>query len=102
MRNYDAIMQTMTPEKMAEMNVKLVTVNNTNLFYMTSSGQLFNTNQYNDAVVYEYNWLTNDPEAKDTESCDRCQVDTCEEIACGQPTCECEDTVQSSTDEVAN
>ena len=83
MKNYDAIMQTMTPEKMAEMNVKLVTVNNTNLFYMTSSGQLFNTNQYNDAVVYEYNWLTNDPEVKDEEACEGACKSECD---CERPT----------------
>ena len=57
MTNYEKIMQDMTPERLAEINVKLVTVNNTNLFYMTSSGQLFNTSQFDDAVRYEYDWL---------------------------------------------
>ena len=86
MKNYDAIMQTMTPERMAENNVKLVTVNSTNLFYMTSSGQLFPISQLEDAIRYEYNWLMTDPSA-DTESCDK----ACE---CGEPdrneSCDCE------------
>lgn len=91
MKNYDRIMQDMTPERMAEVNVKLVTVNNTNLFYMTSSGQLFNTNQYNDAVRYEYNWLMNDPNPE--QACESCE---CGEPDCNEQTCEC------PTDEVAN
>lgn len=91
MKNYDAIMQSMTPERMAETNVKLVTVNNTNLFYMTSTGQLFNTNQLEDAIRYEYNWLMNDPTPEQaSESCECCEPD------CNKQACEC------STDEVAN
>lgn len=98
MKNYDAIMQSMTPERMAEVNVKLVTVNNTNLFYMTSSGQLFNTNQYDDAVRYEYRWLMTDP-TPETESVTAKQACECEE--CGEPdTCDCER--DCSTHEVAN
>lgn len=63
MTNYDSLMKNMTPEMMAEMNVHLVTVDNRKLFYMTSSGQLFNNNDYQSAVQFEYNWLTYDPEA---------------------------------------
>lgn len=91
MRNYDRIMQDMTPERMAEVNVKLVTVNNTNLFYMTSSGQLFNTNQYEDAVRYEYRWLITDPNPERTTA----------ECECGEPDCN-EQACECSTDEVAN
>lgn len=57
MKIYDKMMNEMTPERLAEVNVKLVTVNNRNLFYMTSTGQLFVMEQYEDAVEYEYNWL---------------------------------------------
>ena len=92
MKNYDRIMQDMTPERMAEVNVKLVTVNNTNLFYMTSSGQLFNTNQYEDAVRYEYRWLMTDPTPEKTTA----------ECECGEPDCACDSAKQSPTDEVAN
>jgi len=92
MNNYDRIMQDMTPERMAEVNVKLVTVNNTNLFYMTSSGQLFNTNQYEDAVRYEYRWLMTDPTPEKTRA----------ECECGEPDCACDGVDQSPTDEVAN
>lgn len=77
MKNYDAIMQSMTPERMAEINVKLVTVNNTNLFYMTSSGQLFPTTQFDDAVRYEYRWLTADPEGEADRCEQACESDDC-------------------------
>ncbi len=63
MRNYEAMMQQMTPELLAEKNVHLVTVDNRRLFYMTSSGQLFNNTDYEAAVRHEYNWLMFDPEA---------------------------------------
>lgn len=63
MKNYETLMNTMTPERMAELNVKLVTVNNRDLYYLTSTGQLYLTNQYEDAVRHEYNWLIQDPEA---------------------------------------
>ena len=64
MTNYDSLMKNMTPEAMAELNVHLVTVDNRKLFYMTSSGQLFNNNDYQSAVQFEYNWLMYDPEAQ--------------------------------------
>ena len=63
MKNYDAIMEKMSPEMMAELNVKLVTVDNRRLFYMTSPGQLFPIDKYEDAVKFEYQWLNFDPEA---------------------------------------
>ena len=63
MRNYEAMMQQMTPELLAEKNVRLVTVDNRSLFYLTSSGQLFNSTDYEAAVHHEYNWLMFDPEA---------------------------------------
>ncbi len=62
MKNYDAIMEKMSPEVMAELNVRLVTVENRRLFYMTSPGQLFPIDKYEDAVKFEYQWLNFDPE----------------------------------------
>lgn len=60
MTNYEKVMKEMTAERMAEVNVKLVTVNSRNLFYMTSTGQLFLPEQYEAAVRYEYAWLLRD------------------------------------------
>ena len=62
MTNYEAVMSQMTPEIMAEKNVRLVTVDNRQLFYLTSSGQLFTTNDFQAAVQHEYQWLMFDPE----------------------------------------
>ena len=61
MKNYDAIMQNMTLPVMAELRVKLVTVNNRDLYYLTSSGQLFLTSEYEAAVQHELSWLNYDP-----------------------------------------
>ena len=90
MKNYDAIMQSMTPERMAETNVKLVTVNNTNLFYMTSTGQLFNTNQLEDAIRYEYNWLMNDPNPEQAAESSDVRPDCCDTESCKCESCDCE------------
>lgn len=60
MRTYEKIMQTMTPEVMAELGVKLINVDNRRLFYVTSSGQLYPIEHYNEAVAHEYNWLMAD------------------------------------------
>lgn len=60
MTNYEKVMKEMTAERLAEVNVKLVTVNSRNLFYMTSTGQLFLPEQYEAAVRYEYAWLMRD------------------------------------------
>lgn len=57
MTNYRRIMSQMTPEKMANANVKVVIVNNSQPFYITSSGQLFNFDDFDSAVKYEYDWL---------------------------------------------
>ena len=64
-RNYDIMMKQMTPEQLAEKNVHLVTVDNRRLYYMTSSGQLFNNTDFDAAVRHEYQWLMYDPEDQD-------------------------------------
>ena len=68
MTNYDKLMQGMTIEQMAYNNVKLISVNNRELFYLTSSGQLFSTGEYDRAVQHEYNWLIFDNDHTDIES----------------------------------
>ena len=60
MTNYNTILTSMTPEKMAELGVKLIHVNNRELYYVTSSGQLFNIADYDRALIHEYNWLMYD------------------------------------------
>ena len=104
MKNYDKIMNEMTPERLAEVNVKLVTVNSTNLFYMTSSGQLFPTSQFPQAVAYEYNWLMTDPNPEETGMPDPASDEQECACECGEPdrNCKCESDEQRSTDEVAN
>lgn len=64
-RNYDIMMKQMTPEQLAEKNVHLVTVDNRRLYYMTSSGQLFNNTDFDAALQHEYQWLMYDPEDRD-------------------------------------
>ena len=54
---YDRLMEQMTVETLAELGVKLVSINNNKLYYMTSSGQLFNYDNYIDALNHEYSWL---------------------------------------------
>lgn len=66
--NYELIMENMTPERMAELGVKLVNVDNRQLFYLTSSGQLFNVNDYQMAVNHEYMWLTYTDEVESKDS----------------------------------
>lgn len=56
--NYEIMMENMTPERMAELGVKLVNIDNRRLFYMTSSGQLYTMDDYQSALQHEYNWLT--------------------------------------------
>lgn len=57
MTNFEKIMQSMTPETMANERVKLVLVNQGEPFYMTSRGQLYNFNNLQGAVIDEYNFL---------------------------------------------
>lgn len=44
MTRFDDLKQNLTPEKLANMTVKLVVINNTELFYITTSGQLYPMN----------------------------------------------------------
>lgn len=57
MTNYENIISQMTPERFADYSLKLVLVNS-QPFYMTSSGQLYPTTKYEDALRHEYSILT--------------------------------------------
>lgn len=62
MKNYDTIMNTMTVSQMAQLRVKLISVNGNELYYVTSSGQLYTMSEHNKAIQHEYNWLMYDPD----------------------------------------
>ena len=55
--NYENIVNNMTIEDLANRNVSLANVNNMQLFWVTSTGQLFPYNNYHDAIAYEIEWL---------------------------------------------
>lgn len=54
---FENLMKNMTPETMAELGTKLVNVDNRQLYYLTSSGQMFAYTRYNEALNHEYQWL---------------------------------------------
>ena len=58
---YEVVMSTMTPQKLANLGVKLVSVNSRELYWVTSVGQLYEFNAYDIAVQAEYNWLMSEP-----------------------------------------
>lgn len=58
---YAAIMASMTPETLANLGVKLVSVNGEELFWMTSVGQLYVFNNRRAALQAEYDWLMSEP-----------------------------------------
>ena len=55
--NYDECLHSMSLERMALLNVRLIIVNNSEPFYVTSTGQLFNFKDLNSAITYETEWL---------------------------------------------
>lgn len=57
---YEKIVSEMTPEHLANLNVKLVTIDNRRLCYLTSPGQLFPYENLEEAVKFEYQWLTSE------------------------------------------
>ena len=58
---YEVVMASMTPQKLANLGVKLVSINSRELYWVTSVGQLYEFNAYDQAVQAEYNWLMSDP-----------------------------------------
>lgn len=60
MTNFKKVIDNLTPEALAELGVRLINVNSRELYYMTSTGQLFHTNNYEAALQHEYRWLMQD------------------------------------------
>lgn len=58
MTNYEKIMSDMNPEKFAQISIKPVLINNSEMCYMSTTGQLFPFANVKDALQYEYRWLT--------------------------------------------
>ena len=58
---YHVLMARMTPQHMANINVQLVQVNSSELFWMTSVGQLYPFNNKQAALEAEYAWLMSSP-----------------------------------------
>ena len=75
MTNYSKLLADMTPEKLAQLNVHMIIVNQSQPFYMTSTGQLFDFNNLADAVKYEYNWLTKELESPTTDPSIKVETD---------------------------
>ena len=65
---YEAIMRTMTAEQFAVMGVQMVQINGEQLFWMTSTGQLFPFSAKLKAIEAEYAWLMSKPVANDSNS----------------------------------
>lgn len=58
---YQVLMARMTPQQFATMGVQLVQVNSSELFWMTSIGQLYAFNAKQQALEAEYAWLMSNP-----------------------------------------
>lgn len=58
---YEAKMRNMTPKELATMGVQLISVNNSELFWVTSVGQLYSFNNKQAALEAEYSWLMSKP-----------------------------------------
>jgi hypothetical protein len=59
---YQVVMAQMTPEMLASLGVKLISVNNSELYWVTSAGQLYAFNAQQQALEAEYAWLMSKPE----------------------------------------
>ena len=60
---YQIVMARMTPEELTNLGVKLISVNNSELFWVKSVGQLYPFNDKQSALTAEYQWLTSAPPA---------------------------------------
>ena len=58
---YQVKMAKMTPQEMTSMGVQLISVNNSELFWVTSVGQLYGFNNKQAALEAEYTWLMSKP-----------------------------------------
>lgn len=58
---YQLLMARMTPQQLAGLGVQLIQVNGSELFWMTSVGQLYAFNNKQAALEAEYAWLMSKP-----------------------------------------
>jgi hypothetical protein len=58
---FHVMMAKMTMGDLANLGVKLISVNNSELFWVTSIGQLYAFNDRNSALEAEYKWLNSTP-----------------------------------------
>lgn len=69
MKLYQNIIASLTVEALADMNVRLVHINNEQLCWLTSNGVLFPYNQHSQALDFEFNYLNQElPKTDDSES----------------------------------
>ena len=58
---YEVVKAGLTPQKLTNLGVKLIYVNNRELFWVTTAGRLYEFKAYEQALQDEYNWLMSDP-----------------------------------------
>lgn len=77
---YDKTMKEMTAEKFAMLNVKPAVMNGSEMFYVTTSGQLFPfTNEgLQNAVNYQFQILNQEIKEPETEVTDKISEDSAE------------------------
>lgn len=77
---YEKTMQEMTAEKFAMLNVKPAVMNGSEMFYVTTSGQLFPfTNEgLQNAVNYQFQILNQEIKEPETENADKISEDSAE------------------------
>lgn len=99
MTNFEKLLNSLTPENITEMSVKLITVNNSQLFWVTSSGQLFPYEDRESAVRYEYNWLITDDDVTDVDDdTPQIKITPTEEDTQLRSECLCCDDVEDCTE----
>lgn len=77
---YEKTMKEMTAEKFAMLNVKPAVMNGNEMFYVTSSGQLFpfTSEGLQNAVNYQFQILNQEIKEPETENTDKISEDSAE------------------------
>lgn len=77
---YEKTMKEMTAEKFAMLNVKPAVMNGNEMFYVTSSGQLFpfTSEGLQNAVNYQFQILSQEIKEPETENTDKISEDSAE------------------------
>lgn len=78
---YDQLMKNMTIDQMATLTCKMVTVNGNQIFYMSSSGQLFPPSQIERAYEFEKRLLSQEIPQEEKASEDDGMIDDQNESA---------------------